>query len=170
MFTLIIGSAASGKSEYAERHVLSLRGRRVYLATMLPVDKESRARIAKHRALRARKGFATVERYTALSKVSLPARCNVLLECMSNLLANEMYCTDGGGTEAALAGVESLLSHCEHLTVVTNEVFSGGADYEGDTLRYLSELARVNRALARQADLVVEMVSGLPNVLKGAVI
>ena len=40
MFTLVIGGAASGKSEYAEGHALSLSGRRVYLATMHPADGE----------------------------------------------------------------------------------------------------------------------------------
>ena len=50
---------------------------------------------------------------------------------------------------------------------MTNEVFSGGKDYEGETLRYLRELAQINRALAAKADRVVEVVCGLPNLLKG---
>ena len=37
---------------------------------------------------------------------------------------------------------------CETLIVVSNEVFSGGADYAGDTDRYLLALAQVNNALA----------------------
>ena len=45
-----------------------------------------------------------------------------------------MYDPAGQGPEAALAGVLALAARCPHLTVVTNEVFSGGADYEGDTL------------------------------------
>lgn len=168
MFTLIIGGAASGKSEFAERHVLGLPGQRVYIATMEPWDAECRARIARHRAARVNKGFTTVERYHNLADVSLPAGSNVLLECMSNLVANELYSPVGGGADAAIAGVEAVLSRSGHLTVVTNEVFSGGTDYEGDTLRYLAELGRVNRALARRAGLVVEVVSGTANVLKGA--
>ena len=40
MFTLVIGGAASGKSEYAEARALSLPGKRVYLATMRPSDGE----------------------------------------------------------------------------------------------------------------------------------
>ena len=47
------------------------------------------------------------------------------------------------------------------------EVFSGGADYEGDTLSYLRALAGINRALAARADRVAEVVCGLPNWLKG---
>ena len=54
MFTLVIGGAASGKSEYAELHVTRLTGRRIYLAAMRPWDQECLGRIARHRLLRRR--------------------------------------------------------------------------------------------------------------------
>lgn len=167
MFTLVIGGAASGKSEYAEGRVLSLPGRRIYLATMHPWDQECRDRIARHRCLRRDKGFETVERYTDLAGADIPPGANVLLECMSNLTANELYDPNGGGEEAVLRGVDALLSRCGHLTVVTNEVFSGGGAYGEDTLPYLRSLARINRSLAARADTVAEIVCGLPNYLRG---
>lgn len=170
MFTLIIGGAASGKSEMAESHVQRLPDSpRIYIATMQPFDDECLARIAKHQAMRRDKGFETLERYTDLAGGAelVPDGANVLLECMSNLVANEIYSPEGKGADAVLRGIDALLPRCSHLTVVTNEVFSGGADYEGDTLFYLGELARVNRRLAEKADLVVEAVCGLPTILKG---
>lgn len=167
MFTLITGGSASGKSEYAEGWAMALPGRRIYLATMHPWDGECRGRIERHRRLRRGKGFETLERYTDLAGLALPAGASVLLECLSNLAANELYDPEGGGGEAVLQGVESLLARSDHLTVVTNEVFAGGADYAGDTLRYLETLARVNRILAARADAVAEVVCGLPNFLKG---
>lgn len=168
MFTLVIGGAASGKSEYAEGHVLTLPGPRLYIATMEPWDGECLARIARHQAARAHRRFDTLECYRDLPSAEVAPGSNVLLECMGNLVANELYSPQGAGADRAIRGVEHLLARCGHLTVVTNEVFSGGAAYEGDTLFYLQELARVNRALARRADRVVELVCGLPNVLKGA--
>lgn len=167
MFTLVIGGAASGKSAYAEVHALSLPGSRVYLATMQPSDGECWTRIEKHRRQRVGKGFETVERYTDLSGTPVPTGANVLLECVGNLLANELYEPNGGGTNAVLCGTDTLLSRCQHLTVVTNEVCSGGTDYDESTLFYLRELAWVNRALAAQADRVVEVVCGLPHFWKG---
>ena len=167
MLTIVIGGAASGKSEFAEELVQTLPGQRVYVATMEPYDGECMARIEKHRRQRAGKGFLTLERYRDLGGLEVPAGANVLLECMSNLLANELYSPQGGGSAAVLGGVERLSQRCAHLTIVTNEVFSGGCDYEGDTLRYLRELGAVNRALAARADRVVEVVCGCPNVLKG---
>lgn len=168
MFTLVIGGSASGKSEYAERQVMALSGERVYIATMPPWDEECLARIEKHQRARANRGFSTVERYTDMGDAPIPKNANVLLECLGNLTANELYDPQGGGPGAALAGVKALLPRCRHLTVVTNEVFSGGADYAGETLDYLKDLAATNRALATLADNVIEISAGLPNVWKGA--
>ena len=168
MFTLVIGGAASGKSKFAEAHALKLPGRRIYLATMEPFGVEGRARVERHRRLRAGKGFETVERYTGLAGLLLPDGANILMECLGNLLANELYSPRGGGADAVLVGIDYLLSQSAHLTVVTNEVCSGGTDYAGDTLTYMQELTHINRTLAARADFVVEVVCSLPNVLKGA--
>ena len=168
MFAMIIGGSASGKSALAERWAASLPLPRIYLAAMQVLDEESRARVERHRAMRAGKGFETIEAPTALWNTDLPAGATVLLEDLSNLLANEMFSPEGGGSEAALRGVQSLLARCENLILVTNEVFSGGANYEGETEDYLAELARLNHTLAAEADTVAEVVCGLPNILKGA--
>lgn len=172
MFTLVVGGAASGKSELAEGMVLAAGPLpRYYIATMQPFDAECRARIQRHRAMRAEKGFETIECYTRLDAVRLPRRGAVLLECMSNLAANELYSPDGAGKNAKaaiLAGVDRLLAQCGTLVVVSNEVFAGGSRYEGDTLRYLRLLAEINRALAARADRVCEAVCGLPVYHKGA--
>ena len=137
---------------------------------MEPFDDECRARIAKHRAMRAQKNFETVECYTGLERLRLPGGGAVLLECMSNLAANELYSPHGAGmdTEAAiLRGIGALLLRCRELVVVSNEVFSGGYDYRGDTRPYLQVLAAVNRALAARADRVAEIVRGQAVYYKG---
>ena len=167
MFTLIIGGAASGKSEYAEALVMAQPEPRLYIATMQPYDDECVARISRHRAMRAQKGFTTVERYTSLAGAALPVGGSALLEDLSNLLANELYSPEGRGAGQVMAGIEAVLDLSANLTVVTNEVFSGGAAYSEETLRFLQELAGLNRALAARADNVIEVVCGFPNVLKG---
>ena len=171
MIQLVIGGAASGKSEFAEQLVLSAGDLpRYYIATMQPFDDESVRRIEKHRRMREKKRFTTIECYTNLESVTLPERGVVLLECMSNLAANEKYSPDGAGEDvlAAIAdGVDALERQSERLIIVSNEVFSGGNRYEGDTDSYLRLLAEVNRMLAARADTVVEVVCGLPQVHKG---
>ena len=67
MTTLVVGGAASGKSEYAEHlteAAYALAGRETplwYIATMQAPDDESRARVTKHRDRRAGKGYETAE-------------------------------------------------------------------------------------------------------------
>ena len=170
MLTLVLGGAASGKSEYAEALVLRCGLPRYYLATMQVWDAECAARVEKHRKMRAAKQFETIECPLHLETVRLPRRGTALLEDMGNLVANELYDADGAGqdaAEAAVRGVERLHRQCAHLIVVSNEVFRGGADYAGDTARYLLALARVNNAVAARADHVCRVVCGLPRWVKG---
>ena len=170
MLTLVVGGAASGKSAYAERLVLQTALPRYYLATMQVWDAECAARVEKHRRMRAEKQFETLECPLHLGTVHLPARGTALLEDLGNLTANELYDPAGAGVAAASAildGLDKLAAQCEHLVVVSNEVFSGGADYAGDTDRYLKALAQVNNALAARADAVVRVVCGIPVYYKG---
>lgn len=171
MLTLVIGGAASGKSEFAEGLVLaSPCEKRIYIATMQPMDDECRARIERHRLMRAEKRFETLERYTGLAGAQVPSGSVVLLECMSNLCANEMFGAGGSGKNAEgeiLRGVKSLASRCGELIVVSNEVFSGGSGYGADTLEYMHLLGNVNRGIAAMADRVCEVVCGIPVWHKG---
>ena len=172
MLIVVTGGAASGKSAHAERLVCARAAAgRLYLATMQPFGAAARARIARHRALRQGKGFATVERSTDLAGLTLPRRyAGILLEDLGNLLANELFAPEGAGDAAfdrILAGVTHLQGCCETLVVVTNEVFSDGAVYPPETETYLALLGRLNAALAARADAVYESVCGILLPLKG---
>ena len=173
MLTLVLGGAASGKSGYAESLVLKSTLPPYYLATMMIWCEESAARVEKHRKMRAEKRFETVECPLHLGQVALPQRGVALLEDLGNLTANELYDPNGAGTytvPAILAGVEHLLTQCEEVILVSNEVFSGGADYAGDTDRYLNALAQVNNRLAARADAVIRVVCGIPVYYKGGAV
>ena len=91
MLIMVTGGSGSGKSEFAERCCMELcPGEKIYIATMQPFGKEGAARIQRHKKLRAGKHFQTVECYTDLEKLILNAQ-TTLLECLSNLTANEMF-------------------------------------------------------------------------------
>ncbi|MBR3560866.1 MAG: bifunctional adenosylcobinamide kinase/adenosylcobinamide-phosphate guanylyltransferase [Oscillospiraceae bacterium] len=171
MLTLVVGGAGSGKSAYAE-HLIerSDAARRVYLATMEPFGFEARQRIEKHRAMRENKGFVTVERFTDLSGLTLPPDSAVLLEDMGNLCANELFSPHGAGenaAEAILRGVACLHAQCRELVIVSNEVFTGGTDYLGESEAYLSLLSYVNRKIAKTAERVCEVSGGIATDYKG---
>ena len=170
MLTLVLGGAASGKSEYAERLAVETGGRKFYLATMKPFDAECEARIKKHRDARQKKGFETVVQYTGIAELRLPKGCTVLLECLSNLAANELFSPDGAGQDtdtAILRGLDQLCAQAEAVVIVSNEIFSDGVSYDPDTERYLALLGSLNRAIAARADRVVEVVCGIPVICKG---
>ncbi len=171
MMAVVTGGSGSGKSAFAEDKILSLgQGKRFYIATMHPYDEESYKRVERHRKMRAGKGFETVECYTGLKDLDFPEDAIVLLECMSNLAANEMFEENGAGAdtaEAVLEGVTKLKSRVRHLVIVTNEIFSEAASYEGDTVRYQEYLGKINQKLGEMADQVVEVVYGIPIWHKG---
>lgn len=118
MLHMVYGGSASGKSSYAESFALSLQGdgRLLYIATMYPykwntteIDPEMMQRIERHRAMRADKGFDTVECYRHVEHIMAKRQDVLLLECMSNLLANEMYLepdSDDGGRPETMSEVE----------------------------------------------------------------
>ena len=170
MRTLVIGGAASGKSEYAENLATQCAKPWYYVATLIPCDDESCTRIARHKQIRFKKGFSTVEQYTGLSGLGLNKRGTALLECLGNLVANEMYSPDGSKEacrDEILDGISTLEKQCRNLIVVTNDVFSDGCDYGNGSLLYLETLGQLNRCLAQRFERVVEVVCGIPVVLKG---
>lgn len=166
MLILVTGGSGSGKSAFAEDKMLSFgTAQRIYIATMHPFDNESYKRIDRHREMRAGKGFETIECYTGLKDVVLPEGCVVLLECMSNLVANEMFEEQGAHEQTVqtiMAGIENLLRQAAHVVIVTNEIFSDAPAFEREMNTYLKYLGRINREIAKKADEVTEVVYGIP--------
>lgn len=175
MLQLIIGGSGSGKSEYAEDMAVSLGERPIYIATMYPFDNECRVKIARHRQMRKDKNFETIECYCGLENLEIDSGsgpdpdATILLECMSNLVANEMYQEEGAKentVETVLRGIRHLQHQVKNLIIVTNEVFSDGEQIEIETKRYLSYLGEINAHIARMADKVIEVVYTIPVEVK----
>ena len=166
MLTIVTGGSGSGKSAFAEDKVLTFgEAQRVYIATMHPFDEESHKRIERHRKMRAGKGFETVECYTGLKDVKLPSGCVVLLECMSNLVANEMFEEQGAHDQTVkdiMSGIDELVRQAAHVVIVTNEIFSDAVVFDKEMASYLEYLGKINQAVALRADEVVEVVYGIP--------
>ena len=189
MLHIVYGGSASGKSSYAESFAMSLQGegRLLYIATMYPykwntteIDPETMQRIERHRAMRADKGFDTVECYRHVEHIVAKRQDVLLLECMSNLLANEMYLEPDSNAGSDMAETMSPVSNkivqalidlstrVQELVIVTNDVFSDGGSltYDGSTREYVKNLAEINCALAREAATVTEVVCGIPVIVK----
>lgn len=200
MITLIIGGSGSGKSAYAEDYVLAAAADlpKYYIATMQVYDAEGERKVERHRRLRAGKGFVTIEQPTDIGKAGIKIAGNAwneqekgdihevdgmdapneekqggvaLLECMSNLVANEMFSGEQmPETDAVVRcvteGIEALAKQLTHLVIVSNNVFEDGIAYDASTLRYIEALGRINTRLADLADHVLEVVVGIPVTVK----
>lgn len=182
MLVLITGGSGSGKSAYAEEYTVGISGERkkYYLATMQVFDEEGQKKVEKHRKQRSGKGFVTIEQQTsicaALEKMddfgkNPEEERTALLECMSNLVANEMFSGEMPGsfmavTDKVVREIEMLSRELKHLVIVTNNVFEDGMVYGETTMEYLRALGSVNEKLAAMADVVVEIAVGIPVIVK----
>ena len=62
MIELVYGGSGSGKSEFAENLILKSEcENRFYIATMIIFDDEGKKRVERHRKLREKKNFITIE-------------------------------------------------------------------------------------------------------------
>jgi adenosylcobinamide kinase/adenosylcobinamide-phosphate guanylyltransferase len=141
---------------------------------MHPYDDEMLERVARHQQMRRDKGFITLEKTTGVADVSIAPQATLLLECLCNLTANELFNgnnnPDAGAARRILADIISLESRCANLIVVTNDVGSGlGISHSASTEMYLEALGQLNCQLAGRFDAVYELVCGIPIALKGQV-
>lgn len=177
MITLITGGSGSGKSAYAEKLIdeCCVENQKYYIATMQVYGEEGLAKVERHRRLRRGKGFITIEQpmniQEALLKMNASGSC-ALLECMSNLLANEMFSGEiplscEMLTEKIVGEIQLLSKGLKHLVIVTNNVFEDGILYDAATMEYIRALGKINQRLASMADCVVEVVVGIPIMIKG---
>lgn len=187
MIAFVYGGSGSGKSEYAEQMILrcSKADSRYYIATMKAYGEEGRQRVLRHRTLRSGKHFHTIECPVnlplALGSIPDPSGASILLECVSNLTANEMFDRDADAdsqvpdsiqTDSEIADhlfaehlvqdISLLCSRVRNAVIVSNNIFDDGADYDILTVRYMKRLGEINRAIAAMADSVTEVVAGIP--------
>lgn len=212
MMYLIIGGSGSGKSAYAEELLFSLpdAGKKYYIATMQVCDEESRRRVQKHRKQREGKRFDTIEQPVhvsgALTQMDAGKK-SAMLECVSNLVANEMFakdiyaeniyaedmyaddphvedmhaddcdvketglkkskkCSAEAVANKIVDDIMKLHQPLQQLVIVSNNVFEDGVSYDEMTMEYIKTMGIVNQKLAAVADVVTEVVVGIPVMAK----
>ena len=95
MIIFISGGAKNGKSSLAQELAVKLArgGKRYYVATMIPHDREDHARIARHLREREGWGFTTLECGKDITNCIIDKNINgsFLFDSVTALLANEMF-------------------------------------------------------------------------------
>lgn len=172
MIKLIVGFPDSGKSALAERLAVEIaEGRLIYLATMIAYDDTGRARIEKHRMQREGKGFITIEKPFALNEIAdeVDEQSTVLLECISNLVGNEMY--ENGQRFVHKSGkdvtgideddfgrkitddIRQISDRAQNLIIVTNQFDEKDCENcDDETRKYIACVNKVNELLKEVAD------------------
>lgn len=188
MIELIYGGSGSGKSSFAEDEIMKIKNsQNFYIATMKNLDSESQRKILRHKEMRKNKNFITIEQSENLSEASKiicdfknqknpqikseTKKVSVLLECLSNLLANEIFKNEEElnqdfVTKKIISDLEKIILVTDNLFIVSNNIFDDGIEYSKSTKNYMTSLAKINSYLAKKADKVFEVVVGFPQKIK----
>ena len=171
MRILLTGGAASGKSTFAKQLAAGLTAPHYFVDTMYPYFEENSLEALRQQEQRNPEGFLTVSCPRKLSSIQFPGKGTILLECLCNLTANEMFDEHGNVRdvyEDLLRDILRLENQCDHLIVVTNEIGCDPQSFLDHTPKYIQMLGKLNTALAGRFDCVCEMVSGIALVRKGS--
>jgi adenosylcobinamide kinase/adenosylcobinamide-phosphate guanylyltransferase len=184
MVVMVTGGARSGKSAFAEQLCRDTGGMVGYIAAAVITDEDMRARIEMHRARRPAE-WPTFERYADFAALEREAEfdgCGTfLLDCVTTMITNHMMDSGLDFDTCAIEAVNELETQIraqadellilmrrrgKRLVVVTNEVGQGvvPAYRLGSLFRDIA--GRINMHIAREADEVYCMISGLPLRLK----
>lgn len=164
---LITGGQRSGKSRYAEELALRLSPNPVYLATAHIWDDEFRQRVQRHRERRGPQ-WENIEEERWISHHRLEGRV-VVVDCVTLWLTN--FFTEAFDVETILEMVqrefEQFVAQPEATFIfVTNEIGSGGISTNALQRRFTDLEGWMNQYIARRADEVTLMVSGIPLKVK----
>ena len=173
MISFILGTSNSGKSELAEKLAMeSGDDKRYYIATMKIYDEAGRERVSRHRQQREGKGFVTIEKEYdirgVLELIEKPEEATVLLECVTNLVGNEMFENPVGKERIKTADeiaedIKYVAGRVHNIIIVSNEYESDADTYDDATRNYIHLLDHVNKRISSFSDRVMDMRRGSGN-------
>lgn len=145
---------------------LSLSANPVYMATAHIWDDEFRERVRRHQARRGEQ-WTNIEEEKFLSRHDVSGRV-VLIDCVTLWLTNFFTETSDvdASLEAAKAEFDRFTAQDATFIFVTNEIGSGGVSESAVQRRFTDLEGWMNQYIARQADEVILMVSGIPVKIK----
>lgn len=175
--TLILGGARSGKSSYAQTLAQETGKSVTFIATAQALDDEMSTRIQKHRVERPAE-WETLEIPFDLATCAGQIKSEVvILDCITLFITNLMmqYVKDDLVDEAPFMAavhreIDELLAALQgqeqNWLIVSNEVGLGLVPPYQMGRVYRDAIGWANQRLAREADVVVFMVAGIPMTVK----
>lgn len=165
--TFITGGARSGKSGYAQQLAESASSNPVYLATARIWDEDFRLRIERHQKDRA-SHWINIEEEKQLSSCAVEGK-TVLLDCitlwLTNIFSDNQFDADRS-LEEAKDEWNRFVQKDMNLIVVSNELGMGIHPAEESARKFADLQGWMNQHIARQANEVFLMISGIPVKIK----
>lgn len=174
---LITGGTRSGKSGVAEEMLNAHCGQALYIATSIVTDDEMQARVAHHKLSRPQhwrtwEGFKNIENVILYERKSGEG---IMLECVTTLIANLLYDASGGDDPETLnyeqlelsinQEIDHIIDACKKsdapIYIVTNELGMSTTPQNKLARHFVDIAGRINQKLARHAEQVWLVVSGI---------
>jgi adenosylcobinamide kinase / adenosylcobinamide-phosphate guanylyltransferase len=168
MIYLITGGERSGKSSYAQNLALELSSAPLYVATARKWDGDFQKRIDRHQADRDHR-WINIEKEKLLGEIDFSEKVAVI-DCVTLWLTN-FFVDTKNDVDLCLAQAKAEFDQAVNqknatIIMVTNEI-GMGVHAETHIGRKFTELQGwMNQYLAKRADTVVLMVSGIPVKIK----
>ena len=180
MLIHITGGCKNGKTDYAQKLCcdVSPKGKRIYIAVMVPSDDEDLKRIRIHRKDREKLGFITAEcgnmfheflkdpcSFLDMDQSEL-SECSCLLDSTTALLMNMMFVKpleeerESSFSTRIIEDIWELESKVKLLAVISDGIYSDSVIYDEYTQKYRRALAMTDRKIAGIADETIEITAG----------
>lgn len=168
----VIGGARSGKSSFALREAVKIKGLKAYIATAEALDDEMKERIRKHKDERGA-DWDTFEEPLKVSEIigEIKDKYSVIvLDCLtlwlSNLICGNMDCNREIDDLIAELENSRLKTPSSKLFVVSNEVGMGIVPENELARRFRDMAGFLNQKVAGIADEVYLVTAGIPIKIK----
>ena len=170
---LILGGARSGKSSFAQNLAQKLGEKVLFVATGQALDEEMQARIEEHKKARPAH-WHTLELPADVGKGIEAGVCEaeiVIIDCLTLLVSNLLTGETTANTEKRVVSEIEQLINCinkleKNFIIVSNEIGTGLVPENGLARYYRDLLGKVNQLIARRAEEVYLMVTGIPVQIK----
>ncbi|QZE15872.1 bifunctional adenosylcobinamide kinase/adenosylcobinamide-phosphate guanylyltransferase [Halosquirtibacter laminarini] len=163
----ITGGQRSGKSSYAQTLALEASSNPIYLATSRIWDEGHRERIERHQRDRGDE-WTNIEEEKYLSQHNLHGRV-VLIDCVTLWLTNFFFDLESNieaSLQEAQKEFDKLIQQDATFIIVSNEIGLGGHPTNEIQMKFTDLQGWMNQYIAKRADQVTMMVSGIPMKVK----
>lgn len=177
----ISGGARSGKSTFAEQFAERRPGKLHYIATARMTDDEMEGRIRRHQKKReyGERSWATWE--CPVDIHTLAPRFHsadiVLLDCLTILLANELFRSDQTVdldrlkghkrvVSSLIQGIDAIAQRVHTLVIVSNEVLFDGVSNDPVVKTYQRAIGYLHQDIVKRARCAFAVEAGIPLLMK----